>query len=263
MTSPIVDLEGIMPYGVTVEGKGDRNAEIVTESNFKNSNISLNLPDGPCRVAASWNGRESVRLVHSGHGYPVVIPAGGGIVPGQPHSALQQGKHSFYRTFLPRPSHAVAAEQSRCTHSHSSNRRGGGVGDHTTGSTGQCSAVRDSLQDRRRGLHGARVRAAHYQKYLHPGRRCVSNSAGLYRAGGGRGVVETRWHRRNNNHNMPDSCRPVGHSTLFASVHDSGERGGAVVDYDQPAPERRRSIYLNRVAAYLPTTQIAAGGITK
>ena len=77
MTSPIVDLEGIMPYGVTVEGKGDRNAEIVTESNFKNSNISLNLPDGPCRVAASWDGRESVRLVHSGHGYPVVIPAGG------------------------------------------------------------------------------------------------------------------------------------------------------------------------------------------
>lgn len=80
MTSPSVDLDlaGVMPYGVTVEGKGNRNAEIVTESSFKNSNVALKLPDGPCRVVASWDGPETVRLVHTGHGYPVVIPAGGG-----------------------------------------------------------------------------------------------------------------------------------------------------------------------------------------
>ena len=78
MTSPSVDiLNGALPYGVTVEGKGQRNAEIITESDYKNSNVALKLPDGPCRVAASWDGPESVRLVHSGHGYPVVIPAGG------------------------------------------------------------------------------------------------------------------------------------------------------------------------------------------
>ena len=77
MTSPSVDLDGILPYGVTVEGTGNRNAEIVTESNFRNSNVALTLPDGPCRVAASWDGSEAVRLVHSGHGYPVVLPAGG------------------------------------------------------------------------------------------------------------------------------------------------------------------------------------------
>ena len=67
----------VMPYGVTVEGTGDRNAQIVTESAQANSSFSLKLPDGPCRVAASWDGPESVRLVHTGHGYPVVIPAGG------------------------------------------------------------------------------------------------------------------------------------------------------------------------------------------
>lgn len=69
----------VMPYGVTVEGTGDRNAQIVTESAQANSSFSLKLPHGPCRVAASWDGPESVRLVHTGHGYPVVIPAGGGV----------------------------------------------------------------------------------------------------------------------------------------------------------------------------------------
>ena len=78
MTSPSVGLDGIMPYGVTVEGTGNRNAEIVTESKFRNSDVALTLPDGPCRVAASWDGPESVRLVHSGHGYPVVLQAGEG-----------------------------------------------------------------------------------------------------------------------------------------------------------------------------------------
>lgn len=77
MTSSSMDLDGILPYGVTVEGTGNRNAEIVTESKFRNSNVALTLPDGPCRVATSWDGSESVRLVHSGHGYPVVLPAGG------------------------------------------------------------------------------------------------------------------------------------------------------------------------------------------
>ena len=75
MSTPIVDIP--LPYGVTVEGAGSRNARIVTNSAQTSSDIALKLPDGPCRVAASWDGPESVRLVHSGHGYPVVIPAGG------------------------------------------------------------------------------------------------------------------------------------------------------------------------------------------
>lgn len=126
MTSPSVDLDGIMPYGVTVEGTGNRNAEIVTESKFRNSNVALTLPDGPCRVAASWDGSESVRLVHSGHGYPVVLPAGGAIDPGRPRSEPQRAKPFSYRMCHPRPSERAGAEPSRCTHSHSSNRQGGG-----------------------------------------------------------------------------------------------------------------------------------------
>ena len=78
MSTP-VDLNIVMPYGVTVEGAGSRNARIVTESAQTSSDIALKLPDGPCRVAASWDGPESVRLVHTGHGYPVKIPAGGGV----------------------------------------------------------------------------------------------------------------------------------------------------------------------------------------
>ena len=132
MTSPSVDLDGIMPYGVTVEGTGNRNAEIVTESKFRNSNVALTLPDGPCRVAASWDGSESVRLVHSGHGYPVVLPAGGAIDPGRPRSEPQREKPFSYRMCHPRPSERAGAEQSKCTHSRSSNRRGGGLSDHSS-----------------------------------------------------------------------------------------------------------------------------------
>lgn len=76
MSTP-VDLNIVMPYGVTVEGDGSRNARIVTNSAQSSSDFALKLPDGPCRVAASWDGPEAVRLVHTGHGYPVTIPAGG------------------------------------------------------------------------------------------------------------------------------------------------------------------------------------------
>lgn len=88
MTTP----DFVMPYGVTVEGSGGRNATIVTNSSQAYSSFALNLPDGPCRVAASWNGAESVRLVHTGHGYPVVIPAGGGYRSGMATIGATKGE---------------------------------------------------------------------------------------------------------------------------------------------------------------------------
>lgn len=103
MTSPSVDLDGILPYGVTVEGTGNRNAEIVTESNFRNSNVALTLPDGPCRVAASWDGSEAVRLVHSGHGYPVVLPAGGGYRSGTATVGATAGETIFLQNVSSSP----------------------------------------------------------------------------------------------------------------------------------------------------------------
>ena len=136
MTTP-VDI--VMPYGVTVEGYGSRNARIVTNSAQVSSAIALKLPDGPCRVAASWDGPEAVRLVHTGHGYPVEIPAGGGIAPGWLLSALRRAKLSTCRTRQVRHSRRAGAAPSRCTRwypSSSAPRRGGGVGggpDHGAG----------------------------------------------------------------------------------------------------------------------------------
>lgn len=132
MSTP-VDLNIVMPYGVTVEGDGSRNARIVTDSTQASSDIALKLPDGPCRVAASWDGPEEVRLVHTGHGYPVKIPAGG-IAPGWLLSALRRAKLSTCRTLRLRRSRRAGAALSRSTHSSlsSSNHhpQGGGVGDH-------------------------------------------------------------------------------------------------------------------------------------
>lgn len=131
MSTP-VDLNIVMPYGVTVESDGSRNARIVTNSAQTSSNIALKLPDGPCRVAASWDGPEAVRLVHTGHGYPVTIPAGGGIAPGWPLSARRRAKRSTCRTPRLRHSRRAGAAPSRCTRSTpSSHPQGGGVGDHS------------------------------------------------------------------------------------------------------------------------------------
>ena len=77
MTSPSVDLDGIMPYGVTVVGDGtSRMAKVATPAK-RATNERLSLPGGPVRVSASWSGSEAVRLALAGVGYPVEIAAGG------------------------------------------------------------------------------------------------------------------------------------------------------------------------------------------
>lgn len=67
------------PYGVTVEGDGaERIAKPVSKSSKLDHRGYLILPSGPCRIAASWDGPESVRITVAGVGYPITIPAGGG-----------------------------------------------------------------------------------------------------------------------------------------------------------------------------------------
>ena len=181
MTTP----DFVMPYGVTVEGSGGRNATIVTNSSQAYSSFALNLPDGPCRVAASWNGAESVRLVHTGHGYPVVIPAGGGIAPGWPPLALRRAKQSTCRTRQAPRSPRAGAAPSRSTHYQPTNAPGGGVSDHRIGKPAGGALVRARSEqsggsaDQRRPIpepagggvhsvgHGARHRRNGVPVYVH------------------------------------------------------------------------------------------------
>lgn len=78
MTTPAVNIVNL-PYGATVEGDGkERAARIATKTANKADDYRLELPNGPCRVVASWNGPEAVRVTQVGVGYPVEIPAGSG-----------------------------------------------------------------------------------------------------------------------------------------------------------------------------------------
>lgn len=108
MTTPTIDF--VMPYGVTVEGDGvTRTATPVTKSkNLRSGWVSL-MP-GPCRVAVSWSGPETVRLVLAGVGYPVTIPAGG--VSVRDGCCRCQGG----RPDLSRKRHRPAAHQGRTRH---------------------------------------------------------------------------------------------------------------------------------------------------
>ena len=183
MSTP-VDLNIVMPYGVTVEGTGSRNARIVTNSAQTSSDIALKLPDGPCRVAASWDGPEAVRLVHTGHGYPVTIPAGGGIAPGWPLSARRRAKRSTCRTLRPRHSRRAGAAPSRSTRStsNSATRRGGGVNGRHHHGTG-------SETTRRWYRHNAhRLPAGLAQRVPGAGTRSARFDHCLGRAGAGRSV---------------------------------------------------------------------------
>lgn len=58
MTTPNVNV--VMPYGVTVQGAGGSQAQIVGNHPMKDTNVALRLTPGPCRVAASWEGNEQV-----------------------------------------------------------------------------------------------------------------------------------------------------------------------------------------------------------
>lgn len=94
MTTPAVNIVNL-PYGATVEGDGkERTARIATKTANQDDSYSLVLPNGPCRIVASWNGPEAVRVTQLGVGYPIEIPAGSGIRSG---TAVVGGKGELVR----------------------------------------------------------------------------------------------------------------------------------------------------------------------
>ena len=81
MTSPSVDLDGIMPYGVNVSAP-IRTTYITPDS--KSSRVDgsfIRLPTGPCQIQFSWPGKQDayVRWVDSDNnekGIPIEISGG-------------------------------------------------------------------------------------------------------------------------------------------------------------------------------------------
>lgn len=68
MTTPSVDLNIVMPYGVTVVGDGTIRAALATQHSKQHSTTGLKLAAGPCRVSASWAGAQDVELRLYGKG---------------------------------------------------------------------------------------------------------------------------------------------------------------------------------------------------
>ena len=60
MSTPI-DLNVVMPYGVTVEGDGTSKAKPVTNPG-KRVGDNVVLPVGPVRIGASWDGPQAVKV---------------------------------------------------------------------------------------------------------------------------------------------------------------------------------------------------------
>ena len=86
MSTP-VDLNIVMPYGATMVGDGTQYAKLAKPHPKQNGGSSLNLPDGPCRVAASWAGNPDTVSVNMYEGRNFVRTLGkiqaGGVVHGE------------------------------------------------------------------------------------------------------------------------------------------------------------------------------------
>lgn len=130
MTTPNVEIA--MPYGVTVQGDGSNYPAIVGEHSKKVTASSIEIPAGPCRVAASWEGTDKIALqvVSGGKARTLAqLPekAGGGRALSWLLSALSKGIESSSsaqgsRRVRPAPWRSILSASS------SDERWGGGVG---------------------------------------------------------------------------------------------------------------------------------------
>ena len=262
MTSPSVDiLDGIMPYGLNVSANTSSTYITPDGDSSRVDGSFIRLPVGPCQIQFTWPGKQDayVRWVDSANnekGVPIEI-SGGGVFPQDRYH-----RRSPRRQTTGAHPHQRRAGNNRNRHDlpDSALTRAVVKHDHTTGSTGRYSAVRDSLQDEHWGLYGAGGGAALHRRVLYSARRRVSNSAGIHGAGGCRGVVEARRVRREDHQDVRYSRRLVRGAEKLQTAHHSGERGGAAVNHHDTPPERRRPAHIHRFAAYLPTTPVAAGG---
>lgn len=260
MTSPSIDLDGIMPYGVNVSAATSTTYMTADGNSSRVDGSFIMLPEGPCQIQVTWPGKQDayVRWVDSANnekGVPIEI-SGGGVFPKDRYHR----RSPWRQTAIPHP-YQRRAGYDRNGHNLPDSTLTVGVvkHDHTTRNAGRDFAVRDSLQDGLWGLHGAGGGAARKRRVLHPTRRRVPGAACVHGAGSRRSVVETRRIRRGHNQDVSDSRRPGRGAAQLQTAHHSGERGGAVVDYDHPAPERRRPVHIHRIPTHLPTNQLAAG----
>lgn len=117
MTSPSVDLDGIMPYGVNVSASTSTTYITPDGDSSRVDGSFILLPVGPCQVQFTWPGKQDayVRWVDSANnekGVPIEI-SGGGISQRPP--SLAQPPATNYRC-EPAPTPILARpELSRCT----------------------------------------------------------------------------------------------------------------------------------------------------
>ena len=108
MTTPEVEI--VMPYGVTLEGDGARDAKIVGSHPQAAGDVYLNIPSGPCRIGFSWEGPEEMRCYVTNRGPGMIrfvgsLPAksGGGAFSGC-YGRRGRGRHG--QTLFPNRHHS-------------------------------------------------------------------------------------------------------------------------------------------------------------
>ena len=188
MSTPI-DLNVVMPYGVTVVGDGTNNPKLAAPHPKQMQNFGLKLPPGPCRIAASWEGDEKVGVVVQTSGtrnYRTVgnIPerSGGGV----PVRAWSQSGPSRTTTCTSTDTTFRRARRAPWKFTRSTSKRsftGGGVGGHPEfGCAAGDQVVRGEKRRRERlfdqlgrFLRAAAERCVHHLGYL-PGSRSVGTS---------------------------------------------------------------------------------------
>ena len=117
MTSPSVDLDGIMPYGVNVSAPTSTTYITPDGNSSRIEGSFVLLPVGPCQVQFTWPGKQDayVRWMDSANnekGVPIEISGGG--IPQRPLSSAQPPATNYRYAPAPTP-RREQPEPSRCT----------------------------------------------------------------------------------------------------------------------------------------------------
>ena len=127
MTSPSVDLDGILPYGLNVSANTSTTYITPDGDSSRADGSFVLLPVGPCQVQFTWPGKQDayVRWVDSANnekGIPVEISGGGGI-PQRPLSSAQPPATNY--RCAPAPTPILARPELSQFTQHHANQGGG------------------------------------------------------------------------------------------------------------------------------------------
>ena len=206
-----------MPYGYTVGGE----LNATWQGRMDGKGAHVHLPEGPCRVSASWSGPEKAVLSLVRPDERVVLAeipaqAGGGLAAHawSPSALSKATGYAWNATRAPRPQRPEPSKSGLCQSATSP--RGGGVDDHTARGSAGGSLVRGDQHRRKRCPGEKLVPGTSHGRVHHYGRLTAGRADGASNNRGRQQLpLSLRLGRRGKDGNVDKCCGTGGRNQVF------------------------------------------------